>query len=472
MRVTNNKQANSPQRRTVVTAMFRIGLFSVAGFVISSVVAPSMVQAGVELRSPADTTRVHAVHVDVSVVGKVQTPIEKKKFKTLDLNLKAVFEYSERHLAGLGPKAQGLRSIRMISEAGAVIEIGNESSSLRLRDGRRLLIAQGQKQGMTYYSPDGPMTFNELELLTHPGDSLAIWGLLPEKTVEIGDTWDCENWVAQVLADVNAVFKNELACKLESVDDGIAKISFGGAVAGASDGAGVEVNVSGTFEFDVAQQLIRELSLKQIEKRDPGTVSSGIDVVATVVVKQELKPSTTELGNAAIAKKVANSGANDMLLQFRSPWQVGFLYDRDWHIFQQTSQFAVMRLLDEGLLVAQCNLTKLPKAAAGTHTDPQKFEADVQEALGEQLERIVESGELKTDNGDYHYRVVAQGKVGELPMLWIYYLCAAPDGQQTALVFVLEPKNQEKLNGRDLKISQSLTFHSAGNAIRPASTQP
>ncbi len=469
MRVNFNHQAVSTQSQTTVVAILRLGLLAIASF---AVLTPSVLFAGVELRAPADTTRVHAVHVDVTVTGKVKTPIEKKKFKTLDLNLKAVFEYSERHLPGVGPKAQGLRSVRQMSEAGAVIEIGNESSSLRLRDGRRLLVAQGQKHGMTYYSPDGPMTFNELELLTHPGDSLAIWGLLPEKTVEVGDTWDCENWVAQVLSDVNAVFKNELACKLESVDDGIAKISFGGAVAGASDGAGVEVNVSGTFEYDVAQQLIRELSLKQIEKRDPGTVSSGIDVVATVVVKQGLKSGTTELGNAAIAKKVANSGANDMLLQFRSPWQVGFLYDRDWHIFQQTSQFAVMRLLDEGLLIAQCNLTKLPKVTAGTHTDPQKFEADIQEALGEQLERIVESGELKTDNGAYHYRVVAEGKVGDLPMLWIYYLCAAPDGRQTALVFVLEPKNKDKLDGRDLKISQSLTFHSASNPIRPASAQP
>ena len=78
--------------------------------------------------------------------------------------------------------------------------------------------------------------------------------------------------------------------------------------------------------------------------------------------------------------------------------------------------------------------------------------------MGEKLTDIVQAEQLKTDDDRYRYRVTAEGKANGLDMRWIYYLCAAPSGQQAALVFAFEANKQDELANRDLAIVQRLEF--------------
>src|SRR5690606_6270243 len=132
--------------------------------------------------------------------------------------------------------------------------------------------------------------------------------------------------------------------------------------------------------------------------------------------------------------------------------------------FYRNREVAVLRLLDRGSLVAQCNISPIPSVPAGEHTPLERFQADIQTSLGEKLKTIQPAEKLPSTDGRIVYRVVAEGEAAELPMQWIYYLCASPSGKQLSLVFAVESQLLETLDSQDRKIVQSLRFDDSPSA--------
>ncbi len=123
-------------------------------------------------------------------------------------------------------------------------------------------------------------------------------------------------------------------------------------------------------------------------------------------------------------------------------WNVRFYHDRRWHLFHQTSDVALRRLLDKGGLIAQCNIKKIPDAEPGKHLSREQFQADIERALGKYFREIVQTETLKLKEGLFVERVMVVGSVlrkntknepEPAPMQWIYYLVANSDGRQIFL---------------------------------------
>ena len=60
-------------------------------------------------------------------------------------------------------------------------------------------------EGLDLFSPAGPLTYNELELLHVPADSLAVLGLLPDSGVELDETWKAPDWTLPLVTGIEAV---------------------------------------------------------------------------------------------------------------------------------------------------------------------------------------------------------------------------------------------------------------------------
>ena len=129
-----------------------------------------------------------------------------------------------------------------------------------------------------------------------------------------------------------------------------------------------------------------------------------------------------------------------------------------WHVFQQTPQIAVLRLMDHGTFVAQCNLAPVRAANAGEHVPEQQFQNDIRTSLGKRLKTIEKAETIPTDDHRFLYRVTAIGEANKVPITWIYYLCAAPNGLQISFVFAVETALRERLGNRDLQMLKSLRF--------------
>ncbi|MDA0832913.1 MAG: hypothetical protein O2955_13440 [Planctomycetota bacterium] len=426
----------------------------------------------VSLTESVNDARVFEVEGTVDISGTLETPVGQGKSQSLPLKAKGTIHFKERRLPGSGRDAESLRMFReYLPDLGSEIEVRNQIASLRLRPARRLIIAQGRREGTEYFTPLGSLLYNELELLQFPGESLCCIGMLPLNPVEAGETWHPESWVVQMLTGIDAVLKSELTCTLIKVESGLATISYTGLVEGADDGAEGTMVINGEFDYDLKQHHIARFKQEQSETRSIGAVSPGLKVKATTTWTR--KP-TSEIGNLTddqTDRIPLDPEPEWLLLSMESPWNIRFEYDRNWHLFHETDKAAVFRLVEEGSVVAQFNITNIDDASPGEHTSEEIFQADIRESLGSRLQEITKAEQLKTDDNRFLYRVTAvgaaktkndEGEEKTINMTWFYYLCAAPNGEQVAFVFSVETSVVEQLANRDLGIVQSLKFTKPG----------
>lgn len=432
----------------------------------------------VDLKEDATDARVFQVTGSLQARGKVYTRAVNGTAEARNLVVDFPFSYLERRLTGIGREAQSLRTIRYYEKAKAQITVGEQITSAQLRDGLRLVVASGQREGISLYSPTGPFTFSELELLRIPGDSAGLSALLPLETVEAGDTWKPSDWVLQMLVGVEAVEKSQLVCKLESIEAGTAKINFAGEVTGADRGAAAGLKVTGTLLYDTTAKFIREFRMDVADKHSIGIVSPGLDVNAHVVIERKVSDRPARFSDQEIKQLPLEPQAIQQLLVFEVPeWGVRFFYDRQWHLFQHLRSLAVFRLLEKGQPVTQLNLHKLSNVPAGIETSLEQFEKDVQQAMGKTFRKVLQSEKVPTADNKVIYRVEVFGQVErpvaeksekgdkegkatieQVPYQWIHYLVSAPDGRRINFVFILEPKAAALLQGRDLSLVASLQF--------------
>jgi hypothetical protein len=443
-------------------------LFRFAGLLFGWVVIPWQAQGAERYELQEDPAASHACQVatELEVTGKLfPAPGPEKALK---LKVEGKFRYAERRLKSAARDAASLRSVRQYESAQAQIQAGDELSDLRLRDSQKLIVAEGSLNGIDLFSPAGPLTYSELELLHSPADSLAILAWLPESPVESDDTWKVPFWSLPLVTGIEAVEKGSVTCRLESVKETLARVRFEGEVTGASVGAPSVVEIQGHLDFDLKRKIVVRVEALQKEKRAIGAISPGLDVSARVVVtrarhESESKLSTQELTGIPLEANPANR-----LLLFEAPgWSVRLYHGREWHVFQKSSDSALLRLLDQGGFIAQCNVKKLPNTEPGKHVADKKFQQDIQESLGKNFQEFLHSERINAKDGLYIYRVVVGGTIQRAnekkepeinPMQWIYYLVAHPDGRQLSFVFSVDARQIKEFGTRDLAIVTGAEF--------------
>ena len=398
------------------------------------------------------------VNANVEIEGTFQTPSPGGAETHLDVRSHVVFEYDERRMSGIGRDAEAWRSLRYYNRATAHATIGGRRSERTLNDGLRLLVVQGRQQGIEFHSPARRMTRTDLDLLAMPGDTLPAAALLPSESVSVGESWQPSAWIAPMLTGVEAVLKHDLNCTLAEVTDGIARVQILGSVDGVSLGAEMRVKISGQYLFDTSRGFMTRLALTQAENRSIGTVNPGMKVTAKV--RWQRSPLTTSrLPDPAIAARLPLDPEPRLLqLSMELPWQARFEHGREWHLFHRTQSMSILRLVENGALLAQCNVSEVAPVAAGAHTDVRQFKADIRSVLGERFEAFDSAADIDTQSSLYVHRVVARGNSGDRAMNWLYYLCAAPDGRQVAFVFAVEDADIKRLRGRDEAIVRSTEF--------------
>ncbi|MCC7422963.1 MAG: hypothetical protein IT428_22030 [Planctomycetaceae bacterium] len=424
---------------------------------------------------PTSDTRVFQVSARQVITGNLETSLSNGKSQALPLSVDAVQKYLERRLPAAGREAEAYRSLRSYQAAESKIDVEKTHSSGRLVAARSLVVSQGRREGISRYSPNGAMTRADVDLLNVPGDSLALLALLPKSNVENGEKWTPEAWVLQSLAGIDAVTKSELSCEIESVTADVAVVKFAGTIEGATVGAAATVSISGKLRYDRKGRYVRSVEMEQKEKRSVGAVSPGLNVTAKVTIERSPSADQGPLTDAAAEKIPLEPDVSVLMLYYDAPWGIRMVHDRDWHVFHQSGDAAILRLLDKGSLIAQCNLHLMTPAKAGQHTSEDSFQADIQKGLGDQFKSFAGAEEIKSDDGRYLYRVIVDGEgkskadnaVKPIPMKWIYYLCASPSGQQTSMAFAVQADLLEKLGNRDLAMVKSLKFLTPMTAKAP-----
>ncbi|MFM7843719.1 MAG: hypothetical protein ACKPEY_05760 [Planctomycetota bacterium] len=425
------------------------------------------------------------VVVKVEAQGELKLNADGKKVIRKPLQVRADFQYEETLQrpataqaappAAAPPAAQAKPpvALRYYDKATAEILINNKPFPARLADSHSLVALHLLDDQLTCVSPSGPLSRDELELLVHPGQSTLLAELLPATPVELNGEWPVTTTALAHLLNLDAVTTAQVAGKLTKVEGTTAFIQITGNVEGAVEGIATEIQIAAKLNVDLTHHCVTWLALGLKENRSIGHAEPGFETSSQIRVA--LRPSATpqRLTPQLLADLPLNFEPTQALLQFEAT-EAGYqaLLDRRWHLMINRSDLTVLRWIDRGDLVAQCNLTRLPALAPGKQLSLDEFQDDIKASLAKNFRQFIEASQSQTGEGLRLLRVVAAGEASEIPMQWNYYHLSDEAGRRLALVCTFEASLAERFaeNDRPLVSSIQLLDLNAA-AAEPVSTQ-
>lgn len=393
----------------------------------------------------------------IEVDGTLRLNPDGQKVTTKPIQVVADLEFDEKALA-VGQRA---RCVRHYTKAEAAIKIDRGGLTNKLRDELRTVCIEVGEESATMYSPLGPLTRDELELLKLPADP-ALWqALLPTKAVQAGDNWKLSDPTLAMLLGIEVVTTNEVTAKLVQMDDKLAQMELAGAVTGAIGGVSAEFDLKAKYSFDLAKKYIPWVALGIKEKRAIGHAQPGYEITSRVRIAATPLRSSPHLADGFLAQFPLELKDGSTLLSHEST-EGGFhlLHDRRWHVMADHRDATIMRMVDHGDLIAQCNISRLKNLAPDKRLSLDGFAQEVQTTLGKTLDHILDTDQSTTDQGLRQLRIVAAGTVQEVPVQWTYYHLTDDEGRSAALVYTMDSRLVERFAELDRAMVSSLELRS------------
>jgi hypothetical protein len=294
--------------------------------------------------------------------------------------------------------------------------------------------------------------------------------LLPTQKMKTGQTWTLPEATIVRLLALEAVNQQDLTCTLDSVKDNLATVSLAGKVAGAVGGVSSDVDVKGKLNFDLRRRAVTWLTLAYRENRAIGHAQPGFEALVTLRMVLAPAQPVAELSDRSLAGLPLQATSGQTLIELKSDaggFQIA--HDRRWSVILERSDLTVLRLIDRGDLIAQCNISPRPPLGQNERLTLEEFQGDVQRALGKNFEQVAEASEEAGDGGLRILRVVVTGKAGELPIQWTYYQVADGKGRRAALVFTIEESLLKRYPALDRDLLAGFAFLD-GEQPTPAAT--
>ena len=320
-----------------------------------------------------------------------------KGAEAVPMSVVAQFAYDEQRLDD-GSEAGHRLALRYYDDAQAVIKIASKTTKPQLRAERRLIAAFAGKEEYLS-SPSGALTREELELIDIPANTLLLDQLLPHGESEVGRRWKpSDDALAQLLC-LDAIGHSEMECTLAKVDNGIAEITMAGSLGAAIDGVATQIEVKSKIQYEVATARPQSVLLAIKEQRGIGVVGPGLDIVAKLKLNIAPQPESKLLTPEVVQTAKLPQTDDAPPLEYRADAKgFRFEYDRRWHITRDDPDVMVMRFVNRGELVAQCNISSSAKAIEKP-VELADFQNDVQQALGKMFGRFERAGENSTPSG-------------------------------------------------------------------------
>jgi hypothetical protein len=398
------------------------------------------------------------IATETQVAGTLKVTRDGKPV-SLKINAKNEHVFAERVLSA--DKAVARKSARFYQTAAAHATVDGERVERTLAANRRLIVAQRTSDALFCYSPVGPLTRPDLEVVSEHFDTLHLTGILPGKEAGIGETWKIDNLVAQSLCLFDGLISHDLTAKLKEVGP-TAVITIEGTAKGIENGAMATLTISATVRFDTAKKRIVGLEWKQKDSRDQGPITPAAELETTTNLKRELLDRTpAELADTVAAAILTDDDPPSTLkhLLHRDPkGRYQLLHARDWYVVGQTDNHLIMRLLERGDFVAQATITSWENAGPGKHMSPTDFEKLAASGGTWKLEQITDRTDVPTDADRWAYRISGRGELDGSPVVQAYYVVANSAGDQIVVTFTMRPPSASRIGTRDLELVNALDF--------------
>ncbi len=295
-------------------------------------------QRPVFLRESIQPGKLFRVNMRVDLKGSLSLPPEKgaSSGKQITISGTSAINYDERILT-LDKKGETKKSIRWYRQLDFQRKIGDQIQENSLRPKVRRLVVLRHRHVEVPFSPDGPLTWSEIDLVRTDVFTPALTGLLPLRAVSPGDRWSAATSVIKELTDFESVDSGVIACKFDHLttlgNRRHARVSFSGTIKGTNEDGKSKQQIDGYFYFDLESSHLGYLSMRGVHfLLDQDGKAMG-KIEGTFVVTRQPLSQSPELSDSQMKQLTLEPNEQNSLLLYNNP-ELGlkFLYPRKWRV--------------------------------------------------------------------------------------------------------------------------------------------
>lgn len=405
------------------------------------------------------------VEVSLEASGEILQTNQEGKTERAPMEVVAGFKYEERfeNYSADG----GLRSVRRYEQAGMKRKFGATITRPLLDSSRKYVVSEFNGKKTRIYSTGGPMKDAQYALLHElPFNTTLLDRLLPNRVVKLGEDWTLSNEVVTALLGVDAIENNTIHLSLTSVSDNFAEVELyqlgakndkgeegPSTLSCASEGATVELDMEGKFQFDLKSRRITWFGVRISERRSQSVATPGLEWSATLKISIAPLEEPEKLIDEVVAPFKGAPKPELLMLYYnaqKGPWK--FQHSRKWKMIEDGDKITSLCYLDGGEAVAQCNVLSNGKIDLATKPSLAGYKEEIKKGLGDRFAKFAEEAAYEGPNGADVYYVVADGLYEDAPYRWVYYLITDKDGNQATIMFELRADLLEKYDdsGNDI----------------------
>jgi hypothetical protein len=309
------------------------------------------------------------VNCQVDIRGTMTLPLEKGETtaKTLNVAGTSSIDYHERVLT-VNASQQVKTTVRMYRKLEFQRSLDDQKQASTLRPEVKRLVIQRHNQLEVPFSPDGPMTWNEMDLIRTDVFTPALTGLLPVQAVKLNDRWNAAAFAVQELTDLDKIEEGTVTCQLDQLDTQggrrQARISFTGNVRGVGEDGPTRHTLDGSLSFDLQTNHISYVSVRGVQQLldKDGKAAGKIEGIFVLTRRPD---ACKELSNEALRSvKLEPNEENTQLLYDNPELGVRLLHPRRWRVAGvRGRQVALDENSGSGLLLTLDSLKQTPTAA-------------------------------------------------------------------------------------------------------------
>jgi hypothetical protein len=295
-------------------------------------------QEAVRIQERFPAGYVHHVRALADLSGSLTLPAAKGKpaAKPITIRGDSALEYDERILT-LNAKSEVTKTIRLYKRMDFRRKVADQPQETSLRPAVRRLVVLRHKHMEVPFSPDGPLTWGEIDQVRTDVFTPALVGLMPDRAVRVGERWRATTSAVQELTDLERIEEGSLECRLEKVETVAgkrqARVGFSGTVRGTNEDGPSRQRLQGHYTFDLASNY---LSYLQIQGTHSLLDKDGAEVgriEGRFALMRQVKPRVAGLTDAALKGVALEPNADNTLLLYDNPeLGVRLLYPRRWRV--------------------------------------------------------------------------------------------------------------------------------------------
>jgi hypothetical protein len=461
-----NKNLNRGNRGTDLqrNSSAFLAISAVCFFLLAS---PARAQSPIVLRESIDTNRPYSVRTQTELAGALTLPPTKDKQSTgnVTVNGRSTVSYDERLLSSMPDGAS--RSIRIYRSADFRRTVADRAQESTIRPNVRRMVVLRRGTREVPFSPDGPLTFGEIDLVRTDVFTPALAGLLPGQAVNIGDRWPAALSAVEELTDLERIEQGGLECQLAAVSTEnnrkTALVRFSGTLRGVNQDGPSRQELQGSYSFDLTNNLLASLSLTGVHSLLDGQGKVTGRIEGKFQLHRQLLAMPSELSDPALQNlSLEPNSANTLLVYEGSGVGVRFAYPRRWRV---SAEHGRQVTLDDpngnGILITMEEAGKVPK--------PTDFQQETSAFITKQKGKVLRHEpprRLGTTLGEV-YQFGAEIEMNNQPARMEYFVVNQAAGGATIAARLL-PREAVELRPEIEQLVRSLTFTSAAPiGVRP-----